>query len=173
VPRRTGLVATDITVLVSATLAVAVLVVGVQRAAADHGLPHPELIARGSFVDDVAAQIRTKVDGRGTQVANVNDASDMVILKITIHDGAIAPWHTHTGPGLLINAGPGTLTSIDGDCLVRKYPAGAALVDIGQGVPHAAFNHSGQDLVLYATFVGVQGAPVISADPPPNCDALP
>jgi quercetin dioxygenase-like cupin family protein len=159
--------------LLSAAVACAVLIVGVQRAAADHGLPHPELIARGSFTDGVAAQIRAKVDPYGTQVANVQDASDLVILKITIHDGAIAPWHTHTGPGLLVNAGPGTLTSIDANCTVREYPAGTALVDIGQGSPHAAFNHSGQDLVLYATFVGVEGAPVIPAGPPANCDALP
>lgn len=147
--------------------------VGVVPSAADHGLPHVAPVARGTFTDDVAAKFNVKLDGRRTQVINLKDSSDLVVVQITIHDGARAAWHTHWGPGLLVNMGPGTLTTLFGDdCALRNYPPGTAFVDPGQGTLHAAFNDSGDDLVLYATFLGVKDAP-ISADPPADCDPFP
>jgi hypothetical protein len=155
----------------AAIAALAVLAVGVQPSAADHGLPHSEALARGTFLDAVSAQLKVKQDGRGTRVMNVKDASDVVILKITIHDEAIAPWHAHWGPGILINAGPGTLTSVlSDDCVPRQVGPGKAVVDPGGNVLHAAVNTSGQDLVLYAFFLCVEGGPVLPAEPPADCD---
>jgi hypothetical protein len=157
-----------------ALLAAATLAVGVLPSAADHGVPDPKPLARGSFTDDVAAKIKVKLEGRQTDVIDLQDASDLVFLEITIHDGARAPWHTHSGPALLVNKGPGTLTSVVGDdCVPRNYGPGEALVDPGQGRLHAAFNDSGQDLVLYAVFLGVDNGPVLPAEPPADCDALP
>jgi quercetin dioxygenase-like cupin family protein len=157
-----------------ALLGVLTLTVGVLPSAADHGLPHAVPLARGSFDDAVAAQVRVKLDSQRTHAINVKDASDVVFLEITIHDGAHAPWHTHHGPGFLVNKGPGTLSSVIGDdCIIREYGPGQAFVDHGGGTRHAAFNDSGQDLVLYAVFLGVDNGPVLPADPPPDCDPFP
>lgn len=157
-----------------ALLGVLTLTVGVLPSAADHGLPHPVPLARGSFDDAVAAQVRVKLDNQRTHAINVKDASDVVFLEITIHDGARVPWHAHSGPGLLVNKGPGTLSSVFGDdCVVREYGPGQAFVDHGGGTLHAAFNDSGSDLVVYAVFLGVDNGPVLPADPPPDCDVLP
>lgn len=162
-----------LTIIVSLIAAIG-LGVGMLPVLADHGLPHVVQLARGTFTDDVAAQVRVKLDGRQTQAINVKDASDAVVVQITIHDGAIAPWHTHPSPGLLVNAGPGTLTSFIGDdCVPREYGPGEALVDPGQGTLHAAFNDSGEDLVLYGFFVGVGNGFAVPADPPAGCDPFP
>jgi quercetin dioxygenase-like cupin family protein len=158
-----------------ALLAAATLAVGVLPSAANHGVPHAVPLARGSFAhDDVGAKIKVKLDGRRTDVIDLKDASDLVFLEITIHDGAQAPWHTHSGPAFLVNNGPGTLTSIlSDDCTPRHYGPGEALVDPGQGTLHAAFNDSGQDLVVYAVFLGVDNGPVLPTEPPADCELLP
>jgi quercetin dioxygenase-like cupin family protein len=150
------------------------LAIGVLPSAADHGLPHPELFARGEFSDDVGATVKVKLDGRGTRVINLRDASDLVVLKITIEAGGIAPWHAHSGPGLLVNAGPGTFTSvISDDCTPRDYKTGQAFVDPGGRTLHAGRNDSDHEVVLYAVFLGTEGPPVLPAPKPPaDCDFL-
>jgi quercetin dioxygenase-like cupin family protein len=142
----------------------------IRSSAADHGAPVVEALARSSFVEDVAVQIRVQHDTL-TVERDLDDASDVVIVKITIAPGVRAPWHAHAGPGILVNAGPGTLTStISDDCQARDYPMGAALVDPGGGTLHSAINDSSEEVVLYAIFLGVGNGPVIPADPPPDCD---
>jgi quercetin dioxygenase-like cupin family protein len=162
------------TVAVLTIAGLAALAIGVLPSAAHHGLPHPELLARGAFTDDVGATVKSKLDGRGTRVVNVRDASDLVVLKITIEAGGIAPWHAHSGPGLLVNIGPGTFTSIlSDDCIARDYKAGEALVDPGGRTLHAGRNDSDHEVVLYAIFLGTEGAPVLPArEPPADCDVL-
>jgi quercetin dioxygenase-like cupin family protein len=136
---------------------------------ADHGAPHVEALTRNTFATDVAAQFRVKLDDR-TLVRNVRDASDVVLAKITIAPGVEAGWHGHTGPAVLMVAGPGTLTSmISDDCVAREYLPGSALIDPGQGSLHWAVNNSSQDVVVYALFFGVANGPVLPADPPPGC----
>jgi quercetin dioxygenase-like cupin family protein len=144
-------------------------------ARADHGLPHPELLGRGTFVEDVSAQFRVKGHTGGTEVLKISDSSDMVVLRISIEAGGIAPWHTHEGTGLLINLGPGTLTNTVGeDCEAHVYLPGDALVDPGHGDLHAVRNDSDQELVLLAVFLGVETAPVIGGiDGPTECSFLP
>jgi hypothetical protein len=152
-------------------LAIGVLPGGVPPSGADHGAPHIEVLARNEFTADVAAQFRVKTDGQKTAVMNLDDASDVMIVKITIADGVVAPWHTHSGPALLLNTGPGTLTSVlADDCVARDYPPGTAFVDPGQGSLHFAVNNSGDDIVLHAVFLGVEGGPVIPVDPPADCN---
>jgi quercetin dioxygenase-like cupin family protein len=153
-------------------VALAVAAIGVLPSAADHGLPHVEPLARGTFTDDVAATIKVKLDGRRTHVRNLRDASDAMVLQITIAPGAHAPWHTHAGPGILVNAGPGTLTNVVADdCVPRDYGPGEAFVDPGHGSLHAARNDSDHDVVLYAMFFGIANGPVIPApEPPDDCD---
>jgi quercetin dioxygenase-like cupin family protein len=152
-------------------VALAALAMGAQPSAADHGLPHVELLARGSFFDDVAVQVRSRAIGAGARVLNLRDASDLVVLRVTIEPGGIAPWHGHSGTGLLVNMGPGTLTNMLSDeCIPRQFYPGEAFIDPGHGVAHAVRNDSSEEVVLFAIFVGVEGAPV---DPEPGPEPCP
>jgi quercetin dioxygenase-like cupin family protein len=137
---------------------------------ADHGLPHPELLARGTFVDNVAVTIRDKIAGRETQVMQIQNASDIVVLRISIEAGGIAPWHDHTGTGFLVNLGPGVLTNYVGeDCIPRDFYPGDAFIDPGHGDLHAVRNDSEEPIVLVATFLGIEGAPVLPEPEPEAC----
>lgn len=140
---------------------------------ADHGLPHVEQLARGTFIDDVRMNVRNKILGGATHVVQIKDASDLVVLRITIEAGGIAPWHGHTGSGFLVNLGPGTLTNYIGEeCLPRQFRPGDAFVDPGHGDLHAVRNDSEEDVVLIATFLGVEGAPVTPEPEPVSCMVL-
>jgi quercetin dioxygenase-like cupin family protein len=115
------------------------------------------LTGRQEFTDDVAAQIRLKPDGRPEKVVNLNDPSRLVVLKITIQPGVRFPWHTHPGP-VLAAVTQGDLVFIYGDdCVERTYPTGAAFADPGSSV-HFAFNRTGGETVVIATFMGVPAA---------------
>jgi quercetin dioxygenase-like cupin family protein len=112
------------------------------------------LTGRHEFTDDVAAQIRLKPGGRPQKVVNLDDASSMVVLKITVQPGARFPWHTHPGP-VMVAVTQGDLVYVYGDdCVERTYPTGTALVDPGSNV-HFAFNPTGGETVVIATFIGV------------------
>jgi quercetin dioxygenase-like cupin family protein len=148
--------------------------IGVVASAADHAQPQVEPLARGEFVDDVAAMFQVKSEDGRTHVLRVNDASDVLVAKITIPDGARVGWHSHSGPVFGVNAGPGTVTSFHGDdCVPEEYPPGSVLFDRGQHSVHGVFNNSGQDVVVYATFLGVQDGALIPEEPPAECDLLP
>ena len=137
---------------------------------ADHGLPHLEQLARGTFLDDVGLNVRNKIAGGATQVVQIKDASDIVVVRITIEAGGIAPWHGHSGTGFLVNLGPGTLTNYVGeDCLPRQFYPGDAFVDPGHGELHAVRNDSPEEVVLIATFLGVEGALVTPEPQPTSC----
>jgi len=169
---RAGLVR-RVTLATLAVFAVVVVILIPQHSHADHGLPHPVLLGRGPFIDSVAVQIRVKADHQPVEVMNVLDASDVAVLQITIQPGVTAPWHTHWGPAILVNAGPGTLTTVSShDCEQRQMPPGSAVIDRGDDHLHTAMNMSNEDVVLYVTFLAVppgQG-PVIPADPPADCN---
>jgi hypothetical protein len=140
---------------------------------ADHGLPHVEVLARGTFLDDVAMTVRNKIAGRATHVVQIRDSSDLVVLRITIEPGGVAPWHTHSGTGFLVNLGPGILTNYIGDdCVPRQFLPNEAFVDPGHGDVHAVRNDSADEVVLLATFLGVEGAPVIPVPAPHSCPVL-
>jgi quercetin dioxygenase-like cupin family protein len=112
------------------------------------------LTPRSLFTDDVRGQFRIKLEGHGTNVANMHDPSRTVVVRITIQPGAQFPWHTHPGP-VIVNIAQGELIYVEGDCIERPYPAGTAFVDPGQGHVHTAFNRTGGVTVLYATFFEV------------------
>jgi quercetin dioxygenase-like cupin family protein len=137
---------------------------------ADHGLPHPELLGHGTFLDDVSIALRNKILGRGTHVVHLSDASDLFVLRISIEAGGIAPWHNHEGVGFLVNLGPGVLTNFLGEsCEPRLFYPGDAFVDPGYGNLHAVRNDSDQEIVILATFVATEGPPVIPENPPVEC----
>jgi quercetin dioxygenase-like cupin family protein len=126
-----------------------------------------ELTPRAVFTDDVALQVRNKLDGHGTDVINVSDPSRIVTAKITVQPGAQFPWHTHDGP-VFVTIAEGELTYLSSDdCVERLYPAGTAFVDPGHGHVHTAFNTGDTVTVFYATFfeVPASGPLTIPATP--------
>lgn len=147
-------------------------------ASADHGLPHLEELARGTFFDDVSTTIKLKAPDQGTQVFKFSDASDMMVLRVTIEAGGVAPWHTHVGTGLLINNGPGTVTNLVGDdCTPRVFVPGDAFVDPGDGEFHGVLNESQEDVELIIVFFGIEPGqgPVVSTGGmgPEGCFSIP
>jgi quercetin dioxygenase-like cupin family protein len=150
-------VALLVAVALAVGLAVTAAVVAFAPAAeADHGPPiHIELLTqhRHEFTDDVRAQIRAKPDGRPMGVANLRDASNMMIAEITVDPGGMFPWHTHPGPVLVAVAEGDFVFIFADDCVERPYKAGEAFVDLGKDV-HMALNPSEtEDTVLIATFL--------------------
>jgi hypothetical protein len=113
------------------------------------------LTGRHTFTDDVAVQIRDKPDQRPTEVVNVNDATHLAVLEITIQPGARFPWHTHPGPvAAAVTQGELVYVYAD-DCVRRHYPQ-TAFIDPGFDNVHMAFNPSStEETVIIATFFGV------------------
>jgi quercetin dioxygenase-like cupin family protein len=108
---------------------------------------------RGAFTDDVAAQLRTKRDGRATGVINMKDPSRIAVARITVQPGAQFPWHTHHGP-VVVSVAQGELIVVDAnDCIERAYHAGSAFIDPGRGNVHTAFNPGPGVTILAATFL--------------------
>lgn len=132
------------------------------------------LTQRAKFTDDVAAQIKVKLDGGATQAINVKDASPTVVAKITVQPEAQFPWHTHPGP-VVANVAQGELIYVNADdCVERPYPAGTAFVDPGRGNVHTAFNPTAGETVVFATFFEVPGTGSLTitegVEPPTNCE---
>ncbi len=134
--------------------------------------------ARASFVDPT--DIKFKVKGGAQEVIHVPDAAETVMHQITIqpavNNGGVignTGWHSHPGPVVvLITAGEMSFyDSDDPTCTARRYTAGQAFVDSGQGHVHIARNEGTVPLVLSATYFDVPpaGAFRIDAPAPGNC----
>ena len=123
------------------------------------------LTQRHQFTDDVSVQVRLKPSGRSREVVNIDDASRMAVVRFTIQPGVRFPWHSH--PGLVMVAvTKGELVFVYGDdCVQRRYATGTAFVDPGFGNVHYAFNPTGGELVIVATFLGVPNAPAALTNP--------
>jgi quercetin dioxygenase-like cupin family protein len=138
-------------------------------AVADVAPPPPiasePLTQRHEFTDDVSVQVRLKPSGRSREVVNIDDASRMAVVRFTVQPGVRFPWHSH--PGLVMVAvTQGDLVFVYGDdCVQRRYPAGTAFIDPGFGNVHYAFNPTGGELVIVATFLGVPEAPAALTNP--------
>lgn len=138
---------------------------------AQDAAPSVEPLGRGAFVSAVSGELATEIDDLVISGGPLDDASDVVFAKITIPAGAAAPWHTHTGPAVLVNVGPGTLTSvITTECLAQEIVPGSAFLDPGSSIPHTAVNTGDEDVVLYAVFLAVVENPVTAASEPDVCD---
>ncbi len=124
--------------------------------AGEAGDSEEPLAGPATFADDVAVQIRDGLDGRGTEVINLRDASDVVVDEAAVPAGAVLPWHTHPGPLVMVVAeGEFTYVSAD-DCVRRTYQEGEALIDPGGDNIHTAYNPQEEgDTVLVAVYLGV------------------
>jgi quercetin dioxygenase-like cupin family protein len=122
--------------------------IAVEELTSSNGTP-----VRGAFTDDVAAQLRTKLDGRATGVINMKDPSRIAVARITVQPGAQFPWHTHHGP-VVVSVVQGELVYVNADdCIERRYPVGSAFIDPGRGNVHTAFNRGAGVTILAATFL--------------------
>jgi hypothetical protein len=167
--RRRSLVA----VAVSLALILA-LGLGVPALAQEAPITVQLLTGRATFTDDVSAQIKVKLDGRATQVANIQDPSRTVVAQLTVQPGAQFPWHTHPGP-VIVNVAQGELVYVNAsDCVHRPYPAGTAFVDPGRGNVHSAYNPLGEPTILVATFFEIlKTGPLTVTEgvtPPADCE---
>jgi quercetin dioxygenase-like cupin family protein len=124
------------------------------------------LSPRSVFPDDIDMKIKINRGG-GTEVVKVVDPSRTVTTRHTIQPGARFPWHSHAGP-VLVNVVAGTLVYVETDCGERAYPAGTAFVDAGHGHVHSAYNPTGGETVIVATFFEspAAGSLLIPADTP-------
>jgi len=113
------------------------------------------LSERHVFTDDLAMQLTLSVDGSGDTVIELDDASNIAVVEITIQPGAMFPWHIHPGPAFA-SVTEGELVYVyAADCVERPYPAGTAFLDPGFDNVHTAFNPSDTDpAVVIATFFG-------------------
>lgn len=124
------------------------------------------LTPRSVFPDDVDMKIKIKGDG-GTELVKVVDPSRTVTARFTIQPAARFPWHSHAGP-VVVNVVEGTLVFIETDCSEQPYPTGTAFVDPGHGHVHSAYNPTGGETVIVATFFEspAAGSLLIPADTP-------
>ena len=131
-----------------------------------------EVLSRSSFPDNINATFRIKLDRarkrRQTEVVHVTDPSDVVVAKVTLQPGGSLGWHTHPGPAIA-SVAAGRLTIINAtDCVRRRYAAGKAFIDLGQGHVHIGFNATADETVVYVTYLDVPAgqAPTIAAEDP-------
>jgi quercetin dioxygenase-like cupin family protein len=124
------------------------------------------LTPRSVFTDDIVLKVKIDTGGE-TQVVKAVDPSRTVTARFTIQPGAQFPWHSHAGP-VVVNVTQGTLTFVETDCAERGYPAGTAFVDLGHGHVHSAYNPTGVETVIVATFFEspAEGPLLIPADTP-------
>jgi quercetin dioxygenase-like cupin family protein len=129
------------------------------------------LTSRAVFTDNVDLQLKTKLDGKATDVANVKNPSRTVTARITVQPDAEFGWHTHPGP-VVVNVVEGQLTYVAADdCVEREYPADTAFIDVGGDHVHNAFNPTNGPTVLVATFfrAPAEGPLTIPAEAPADC----
>jgi quercetin dioxygenase-like cupin family protein len=125
------------------------------------------LTGRAVLTDDVDLKFKLKLEGMTPRVVNAPDPSRTVVARFTVQPGAQFPWHSHRGP-VVVNVVSGELTYVAADdCAERKYPAGTAFVDPGQGHVHSAFNGTDGVTVFVATFYAApaEGPLLIPASP--------
>lgn len=142
-------------VVAATALAIAVLMLTALPSGAVHGgIDTEPLTGRHEFTDDISGQIRLKPEGRPREVLNLADASNLMVVEITIPPGERFPWHTHPAPVLAAVAEGDLVYIYADDCVERDYPEGTAFVDPGGDNVHTAYNPGDEDAVVIATLIG-------------------
>jgi quercetin dioxygenase-like cupin family protein len=140
-----------------AIMAAAALTFGTTALAGENG-PEPiaseQLTDRHEFTDEVAVRITITPEAGPQKSVELDDATHLAVIRVTVQPGARFPWHSHPGP-VLVSVVSGELVYVDADnCRERAYPAGTAFVDPGFDNVHTAFNAGDEETVLVATFLG-------------------
>jgi quercetin dioxygenase-like cupin family protein len=128
-------------------------------------------VSRAAFADHTSVKL-TVSKGRHKKVYKAKDASDVVVQTLTFDPGANTGWHSHPGP-VIVSVRQGTVTYYDGKgpCVGRRYPAGTAFIDPGDGNVHTVRNETTEPAQTSAVFFGVPagGLPRIDEPSPGNC----
>ena len=120
----------------------------------DGAVVSEQLTPRSEFTDDVSVQLRYRLGDPETEVANLHDASHIVVARLRLQPGAALPWHTHTGRALL-SVVEGSLSHVLAEtCEEREYATGEALIGGGRDRVQTAYNPGDTETVVYATFLG-------------------
>jgi|GEM_PF-1600244 len=146
--------------LASGVAGVSLLVaMGVAAVADADPISAQPLTDRHVFTDDLAMQFTLGVDGLEDTVIELDDASNIAVVELTIQPGAMFPWHTHPGPAFASVTEGALVYVYAADCVERPYPAGTAFLDPGFDNVHTAFNPSDDEVaVVIATFFGAPDA---------------
>jgi hypothetical protein len=113
--------------------------------------------ARAAFADVVDLKFSIRDDYRGRENIQVRNAGDTVMQQITFAPGGFSGWHSHPGPAVVLIKS-GELTFYDGDdrsCTGRRFSAGQALIDPGQGHVHFALNQGATPAEVWVTYFDV------------------
>jgi len=157
---------------VAATVALLLVAAVAVPSAAVSPITIEPLTSRSSLPDAVSGQLRVKEAGGATTTINMANLSKVITAKVTLQPGATFPWHTHSGPVLVIVA-QGELVYIDSeDCGERTYAAGEAFFDVGHEHTHSATNRTAGETILYATFLqATDSGPLTITEgvTPPGC----
>jgi quercetin dioxygenase-like cupin family protein len=159
----------SVLVLIAALLTLGAIGIGMLPLAAQVAPPPIAtefLTPRSVFPDDIDMKVKIST-GEDTEVVKVVDPSRTVTARFTIQPGARFPWHSHAGP-VVVNVVQGTLVFVETDCGERTYPTATAFVDAGHGHVHSAYNPTGGETVIVATFFEspAAGSLLIPADTP-------
>lgn len=132
-----------------------------------------ELLVRGGFLDKIGGMLRINLKGSpGTTVTNIQNATHVIVAKLTFEPDGFVGWHTHPGPAVVaVHSGELTIVN-ESDCVARVYEEGTAFVDPGRGNIHFAVNHTDDEVVLYATFIDIPAgqAPTQLLEEPGDCE---
>ena len=116
------------------------------------------LAEHAAFADELAASFTlTYAEGEmGTHEITMDDASNVVVVKLMWEPGGTSGWHTHPGP-VIWSVVEGELhVENEDDRVVRTYVAGDVGVSRGQGNNHNVTNASDTEpTTTYAMFFGV------------------
>lgn len=128
------------------------------------------LAPHAPFADDVSAEFQVTYEDDGEEVVTLDDASTVIIAKVTWQPGGTSGWHTHPGP-VIVNIIQGELEIVhEEECATHTYTAGEAFLDTGEHNEVARNPSETECTVVYATFLGVpDGEPATEWVEPQDC----
>jgi quercetin dioxygenase-like cupin family protein len=119
----------------------------------------------------VSGTILAKGTSDGGLKIKTHGRTDVVVRTITIAPGGTTGWHYHQGQVLAV-VQSGTLTRTMSDCEVETTTAGKSFVEpAGAGHVHTGRNLGTEPVVLYATYLLPERAPLSVDAPDPGCEA--
>jgi quercetin dioxygenase-like cupin family protein len=121
-----------------------------------------EILAR-SFFEEIEVNTRREhghEDEDSKVKIQVEQPSDVYVVRNTVPPGGYSGWHTHPGPSVVL-VKSGTATVYNGDdpnCTPVTYAAGTGFIDEGGGHMHMVRNEGASDLVTVAFQIIPAGA---------------
>lgn len=119
------------------------------------GLSAEVLAPHATVVNDVVVGVSVLPEEGDEDATIVRNPSNVVVAQITLEPGGTVGWHTHPGP-VIVNITKGELeVTYADDCVTRTYSAGQAFFETGLHDEIATNPSQNEEMVLYATFLGV------------------